>query len=103
MRQNAHLHDADLEREKEEHLLRGESIAAIHPSMINVVAETTVYELCHFIGGLPEPRPGRQIRIDMARGVTEQKKVLKIPRCPVCSSMVTTGAIQLEKSSPMPE
>jgi thiazole/oxazole-forming peptide maturase SagC family component len=103
MRQNAHLHDAAFEREKEENLLRGESIAAIHPAMITVVAETVVFELCHFFGALPGPRPGRHIKIDMTRAVTAQKLVLKIPRCPVCSNLVTSGTIQLEKPSPIPE
>jgi bacteriocin biosynthesis cyclodehydratase domain-containing protein len=103
MRQNAHLHDAEFEREKEEHLERGQSIVAIHPSMISVVAETTVFELCHFFGGLPDPRPGRLIRIDMLRGMTEHKRVLKIPRCPVCSDLVSHGNIQVARLTPMPD
>ena len=82
---------------------RGQSIAAIHPSMIPILAETAVFELCHFYGALSKPRPGRLIVVDLPRGVTESKYVLKIPRCPVCSPMVAASSVQIRKLTPLPE
>jgi bacteriocin biosynthesis cyclodehydratase domain-containing protein len=103
MRQNAHLQDAWLFRGLEEHMERGQSIAAIHPSMLTILAETTVYELCHHYGGLPELRPGRLIVINLPGGVTEHKHVLKVPRCPVCSSLLPKSPIQIRKLTPLPK
>ncbi len=102
MRQNAHLHDVDLERLAEQHAHRGQSIAAIHPSMITVLADTAVFELTHFYGNLADPRPGRLIRIDLAAGTTDAFPVLKIPRCPVCSKLNKMAAVKTRKLNPMP-
>jgi hypothetical protein len=71
--------------------------------MINILAETTVFELVHFYGSMAEPRPGRLVVIDLTGGKTESKRVLKIPRCPVCSSAVHTAGVQIRKLSPLPE
>jgi bacteriocin biosynthesis cyclodehydratase domain-containing protein len=103
MRQNAHLRHPAINTQIEKEMERGYPIAAIHPAMVNILAETAVFELVHFYGALPEPRPGRLIVIDLAAGKTESKRVLKIPRCPVCSSSVSTAGVQVRKLTPLPE
>lgn len=97
MRQNAHLENRELARQSEGDMQRGQSIAAIHPSMITILAETAVFELCHFYGALSKPRPGRLIVINLPEGLTESKYVLKIPRCPVCSTLVGASTVQIRK------
>lgn len=103
MRQNAHLQDAPVVRDMEEHLQRGQAVVPIHPSMIAILAESVVFELCHFYGKLSEPRPGRLITIDLPRGKTQSRRVLKIPRCPVCSPLIHTSTVQIRKLTPLPE
>ncbi len=103
MRQNAHLLNWNLIRKSEDEMYRGQSIAAIHPSMITILAETTVFELCHFYGALSKPRPGRLIVINLPEGLTERKYVLKIPRCPICSLLVKESSVQKRKLTPLPE
>lgn len=102
-RYNAHLTDARTRQQIDEALSRGHSIAAIHPSMIQMAAATTVFELCHFFGQLPSPRPGRLITINLPAGSTESKHILKIPRCAVCSTLTRKASVQLRKLTPLPE
>lgn len=103
MRRNAHMTDARTREQIEEEMTRGHSITAVHPSMIQVVAATAVFELCHFFGRLPSPRPGRLITIQLGSGKTESNTVLKIPRCPVCSALNTKSSVQVRKLTPLPE
>jgi thiazole/oxazole-forming peptide maturase SagC family component len=103
MRQNAHLANPELARQSEDEMQRGQSIAAIHPSMIPILAETAIFELCHFFGALSEPRPGRLITINLPAGLTESHHVLKIPRCPACSTLVPMSSVQIRKPVPLPK
>ena len=69
-RQNAHLRDLDIRKLVELNASQGQSIAAIHPAAIGMLANTAFFELSHFYGDLPFPRPGRLIRIDLMGGET---------------------------------
>jgi thiazole/oxazole-forming peptide maturase SagC family component len=102
-RQNAHLHNPELLRQMDAQMQRGQSIAAIHPAMLSIVSETAVFELCHFYGGLPQLRPGRLVTINLPAGRTESKQVLKIPRCPICSPLVTRASVQIRKLTALPD
>ena len=101
-RQNSNLQEVDLRNVIEKNATDGQSVAAIHPSVIGILAHTTVFELTHFFGELPFPRPGRLIRVDLMAGITQSQLVLKIPRCAVCSTLNTTADVQLKKMTPMP-
>jgi thiazole/oxazole-forming peptide maturase SagC family component len=100
-RQNSHLRDLEIRNLIEINAAKGQSIAAIHPSAIGVLAHTAVFELMHYYGKMPAPRPGRLIRVNLTQGITESKRVLKIPRCPVCSKLTETGEIQTDRLNPL--
>lgn len=100
-RQNSHLQDLQLRALVETNATQGQSIVGIHPAAIGTLAQTAVFELTHFFGEMPFPRPGRLIRIDLMAGSTQSKPVLKVPRCPACSKLNRSSEVKISKMNPL--
>ncbi len=100
-RQNSHLINAPLARMAEDHACEGQSIASIHPAMLNVLAGMAVLELSHFYSDFAKPRIGALIKMNFLNGLFETKVVLKIPRCSTCSEFQTTAEIKKVKLTQM--
>jgi len=85
-RQNAHLVDAPFERSIDDAMHSGASLAAIHPSMVKVIAETAVFQLVRYFSNMSSRIAGSLIKIDLLSCSTTVEKVLRMPRCPACGS-----------------
>lgn len=100
-RQNAHLHNIELERLSEDYAKKGLSVAAVHPSMISILAGMTVMELTRLYADLPNNSWGHCIHTGFIHSETGSHKVLKIPRCPVCSDLTHSPATNLDPLKPL--
>lgn len=65
---------------------RGE-VAAFHPSMSGVVAHFAVMELVKFFGNVPAMTAGVLFDINLLRPELVSRRILKLPGCPVCSTI----------------
>ncbi len=102
-RQNSNMIDSHEKRIAEEFAFAGQHIAALHPSMLAVVAETAVFEFNRFYAGLLDWKVGKLIEINLFATSTTVRKVFKIPRCPVCSPLHNGVPTNVRKSIPLPK
>lgn len=100
-RQNSHLTSVELTRVIEKHAFQGQQIASIHPSMLDILSGMSVLEIYQAYSKLYDGKSGTLIKMDLVQGLSERKFVLKIPRCSVCSSLLTKTSIKKFKMSPM--
>jgi len=100
-RQNAHMHNANLERLAEDYALKGQSIAAMHPSMTGFLADLTVMEITKLYNGMSGSSWGSCIKVDFMNSEMQPLKVLKIPRCLVCSNIIDFPAINENPLKPL--
>ncbi|HEX4694652.1 TOMM precursor leader peptide-binding protein [Sphingomonas sp.] len=66
-----------------------------HPSMPAMLADCAAIELTRFFGEIPRPRPGRVITVDFLDNAMNARRVLRIPRCNVCSEANAFSPIAL--------
>lgn len=99
-RQNMHLgsHESLVEN-----AVSKEQIAvAGHPVMINTLANLGVMRLLAHAGRFPVQDPDSVQAFDFIAGRCEVRRVLKIPRCPVCSQLNRYPETDLHASAPLP-
>ena len=101
LRQDAQWENPNALRRMEIHATQGQSIAAIPPALISILAGAASFELIHFFGEFPHPRPAFIRRFDLISGNFETKWVLKFPRCPVCSELENSASITVRRLNPM--
>jgi len=92
-RQNSHLADPEIQRATEYRAFEGQLVNGFHPSMASVLGDIAAFELTKFYGRVPRWRVGTLIEVNLLIPSIVTRKVLKIPRCSVCS--------QLNKHSPV--
>ncbi|HXT68719.1 MAG TPA: TOMM precursor leader peptide-binding protein [Vicinamibacterales bacterium] len=86
-RQNAHMVDAGLRRAPELVAFEGQFTAGFHPAMTAALGSIAAMELTKLYGGMKVPtrRVGMLIEVNLLVPSLTARKVLKIPRCPICS------------------
>lgn len=99
-RQNAHLHNIDLERYTEQYAHEGQEVAASHLSIIKSAAEVAAFELIRAFGNFTPNYQPTLIEISLLQAEMSSNVVLKIPRCEVCSSETIHPSIVSLKPSP---
>jgi bacteriocin biosynthesis cyclodehydratase domain-containing protein len=102
-RQNANLVDSSERRIAEQVAFEGQKVAAVHPAMVAILAETAAFELSRFYGGLPEWNVGKMIEVNLFATTMSSRKVFKAPRCPVCSPLNQSIPVNLRKPTPLPQ
>jgi molybdopterin-synthase adenylyltransferase len=86
-RQNSHMADPQTERAPELYSFEGQTVAGFHPSMASVLGDIAALELSRFYGGWTPPRVvGTLIEVNLIAPELTARRVLKIPRCRVCSA-----------------
>lgn len=96
-RRDSHLEQPELHRAVDAHSFQGQHVAGFHPSMASIVAEIAAFELVKsFSPGLPS-HSGSQIEVALLAPRLAVRKVLKVPRCLVCSPLNTRPAITLNR------
>lgn len=89
-RQNSHLEDIRAQRAAESVAFAGQAVNGFHPSMASILGDLAAFELTRFyIGALPPGNVGTLIEVNLLASGLTARKVLKIPRCAVCSPLLT--------------
>jgi thiazole/oxazole-forming peptide maturase SagC family component len=88
LRQNAHLEDIHVQRAAEAEAFVGQKVVGFHPSMASILGDLAAIELTKFLSGiLPEPNIGKWIEVNLLETSLRARRVLKMPRCLVCSPL----------------
>jgi len=102
-RQNAHLDNPSMTRKIEKYAFEGQAVNGYHPIMPSIIGKYTAYELLKIYGkSYGNYEIGTLIRVNMNLPQTTTHKVLKLPRCPVCSNLAINGNESTLKSTFMP-
>jgi bacteriocin biosynthesis cyclodehydratase domain-containing protein len=99
-RQNSHMEDPVTARAPESKAFEGQFANGFHPSMAGVLGDVAALELTKFYSGvLPLSRAGALIEVNLMVPSLVTRRVLKIPRCTVCSKMKTLSSSALDISA----
>jgi bacteriocin biosynthesis cyclodehydratase domain-containing protein len=102
-RQNSHLDDPAAVRASEFRAYEGQKLNGYHPSMTSILGEYGAFELTKIFGrGISRYQVGTLVRVNMILPQVSTHKVLKLPRCPVCSSLNFRSAETPSKTTFMP-
>ncbi|MCZ6801234.1 MAG: TOMM precursor leader peptide-binding protein [Nitrospirae bacterium] len=82
----------------DEQAFSGQGIVGYHPSMASVLGDIAAIELHKFFGGrLPGWKAGTVIEVNLLTSQMIPRKVLKVPRCPVCSPLTSQSSMSIHK------
>ncbi len=78
----------------------GQRVAGFLPSMASILGDIAAVELTKFYSrALPLWKVGTFIEVNMVACALESHKVLRVPRCPVCSTLVRRSSASFIKGS----
>jgi bacteriocin biosynthesis cyclodehydratase domain-containing protein len=97
-RRNSNLEDWPSHLAVEKMSFEGQGVAGFHPSISVIVGEITAFELSRAYGGALAPRVGTLIEVNLLATRLMTHKVLKVPRCPACSTLNTRPSTTLRRS-----
>jgi thiazole/oxazole-forming peptide maturase SagC family component len=102
-RQNAHMNDPEVQRASESVTTTDSKVVGFHPSMASVLGDIAAFELTKlYTDGLPLGNIGTQIEVNLLTSEMMTRKVLKVPRCAVCSPLTTRSSATPYKSNFVP-
>jgi thiazole/oxazole-forming peptide maturase SagC family component len=102
-RQNAHLEDPETQRIPEHVAFEGQGINGFHPAMTNILGELAALELTKFYGNLmPSRLVGRLIEVNLSAPQLQERRILKVPRCRVCSPIRHRSPVSADGSVFLP-
>ena len=77
----------------------GQAFIGFHPAMASALADIAAFELTKFFSDVvPGWNVGTMLEINLLTSRMTPRKVLKIPRCPVCSPLITRTPTNPKKS-----
>jgi bacteriocin biosynthesis cyclodehydratase domain-containing protein len=88
IRQNSNARNPELMREIQTSFKPFAKLAGVHPLILATVANVAAFEITRFFSPIPRKKVGSVIEINLLDSSMTSRKVLKVPRCPVCSSSV---------------
>jgi thiazole/oxazole-forming peptide maturase SagC family component len=87
-RQNAHLMDFRVRRSVESAFIHDQAVGGFHPSMASILGDVAAMELTKAFGlGGGLTHVGTVIEVNLLGSEMKPRRVLKLPRCPVCSRL----------------
>lgn len=86
-RLDSNLPDPALRRTVDRACESGKAITGAHPAIADLLGNLAGLELLKFYGGITGRQVGRVIEVNALIPRTISRPVLRIPRCPVCSSL----------------
>jgi len=102
-RQNAHMNDPEVERASETITSTDRKVVGFHPSMASILGDIAAFELTKMYSAvLPLRNVGTQIEVNLLTSKMMKRKVLKVPRCAVCSPLITRSSATPYKSNFFP-
>jgi len=99
-RQNAVMDQPEARRASEYFAFEQQAVVGFHPSMASILGDIAAIELTKLYGiRMPLWRVGTLIEVNLVAMQLKSRKVLKIPRCAVCSPLKTRSSVGLTTSS----
>lgn len=100
LRRNSHLSDDECRGATEESAFEGQGAIGFHPSMASILGDIAALELTKFYSGvLPSSKVGTLIEVNLLATGLASRKVLKVPRCPVCSPLLARSSVSPDKTA----
>jgi bacteriocin biosynthesis cyclodehydratase domain-containing protein len=98
-RQDSHVEDIQAYRSMDAQAFEGQKTIGFHPSMASILGDIAAFELIKFYGcGLPKSKIGTLIEVNLLATKITTRKVLRVPRCLGCSSLLTQPSTSVEKN-----
>jgi thiazole/oxazole-forming peptide maturase SagC family component len=97
-RENSNMDDYSLKRRTENVSFECQKIRGRHPAMASIIGNMAAMELTSFYSGIKQVKVGYMVEIKMLEPDMQMRKVLKLPRCPVCSPFKNHSAVNLDKA-----
>ncbi|SPF36836.1 putative peptide [Candidatus Sulfopaludibacter sp. SbA4] len=98
-RQNAHLVDYRSRRAVESAFIHEQSVGGFHPSMASILGDIAALELTKYFGlETPVAKAGMVIEVNLLGAEMRARRILKLPRCAVCSRLNRTPATSFTKA-----
>lgn len=101
-RTNSHLSEEEVLfrlTETEDFAFNGQITSAFHPSMASILGDIAALELTkHYSKFLPMAIVGSLIECNLMSNELTTRRVLKLPRCKVCSPMNIHSSLSIEKT-----
>lgn len=102
-RQNSQMDDPASRRAAESAAFEGQVVAGFHPAMASILGDIAALELSRFYGGWMRSRmAGTLIEVNLLGTQMTTRKVLKVPRCQVCSTLNLRSSVSVDKNVFMP-
>ena len=97
-RQNSHLRDPASKQAVDAVSHEGQDVIGFHPSMASILGDIAAVEITKFFSRIvPLWNVGKVIEVNLLSTKMTTRKVLKLPRCMVCSPLNTRSAITPDK------
>ncbi|MEE3650612.1 MULTISPECIES: TOMM precursor leader peptide-binding protein [unclassified Brenneria] len=93
-RQNSHSNGFAERRTTEQYAFAGQKVAAYHESMLHTLAAVAQFDLVKFISNI-QWEVGTLCEIDLLAGSMTRRKLLKAPRCSICSGLHDAPQVNL--------
>lgn len=97
-RMGSHLDEPELHLAIQAHSYATRHLVGAHPLMLSLLAQIAVFELLKCYGDTIPADFGTLIEVRLLASRMESRKVLKLPRCPVCGPLLTRPSTTLRKS-----
>jgi molybdopterin-synthase adenylyltransferase len=103
-RENANKEDYVLQRALEQPPLavQRQAVSGFHPSMASILGDLAAIELHKFYSLALPVRVGVLLQVNLLQTGIVARKVLKLPRCPVCSPLNKRSGLNPDKISFLP-
>jgi bacteriocin biosynthesis cyclodehydratase domain-containing protein len=101
-RENANLEAPDLRRAADAGAHERQLVTGFHPSMASILGDIAALELTKFYGGVLPWKVGMLLEVNLLAMRLASRKVLKLPRCPVCSPLRARSTSSVESITFMP-
>lgn len=101
-RQNSNAGGFEEKRFMERHACDGQEVAAYHRSMLRVLATLAQFDLVKFKANI-QWELGTLCEVNLLSGNIDRRRLLKAPRCPVCSGLRRRPLTNIHKQLTSPE
>jgi thiazole/oxazole-forming peptide maturase SagC family component len=99
-RQNSLMPDHDIRRSIELSAYEGQEVIGFHPSMASILGDMAVMELTKLFAKILNTwNVGHLIEVNMLKTEIKSRRILKVPRCPVCGEMNRLPRISVQQST----
>jgi bacteriocin biosynthesis cyclodehydratase domain-containing protein len=102
-RRNSQAENPEIGREVESAAFEGQAVAGSHPAMTSILGDIAAMELSRHYGGWTTARlAGGVIEVNLLDIQMEVRRLLKVPRCHVCSALNARSSATPDKDVYMP-